>query len=51
MINALTTSNLEDSLFLEEIPEETSVKNRDKMNRVVYGVIRSNTRYKVSCDD
>ena len=41
VMDALTTLNLEDALFLEERPEETSVKDWDKMNRAVCGVIRS----------
>jgi len=40
-MDMLTTSNLEDSLCLEEKPEETSEKDIDKMNRMACGVIRS----------
>ena len=41
MIDALTASNLEDSLRLEEKAEETSEKDWDKMKRTACGVIRS----------
>ena len=40
-MDALTTSNLEDTLRLKEKPEETSEKDWDKMNRMVCGLIRS----------
>jgi len=33
-MNALTASNLEDTLRLEEKPEETSEKDWNKMNRM-----------------
>ena len=38
-MNALITSNLEDTLYLEE-KSETSKKN-DKMNKTTYGLIRT----------
>ena len=41
MMDVLTASNLENTLLLEEKPEETSTKDWDKMNSVAYGVIRS----------
>ena len=41
VMDALTVSNLEDALRLEEKLEETSKKDWDKMNRMVYGTIRS----------
>ena len=41
IIDAMTASNLEDSLCLEEKPEETSEKEWDKMNRTTCGIIRS----------
>jgi len=40
VMNALTTSNLEDSLCLEEKPEKTSKKNWDKMNKTACEIIR-----------
>ena len=40
-MDALTASNLEESLRLEEKSEETSEKDWDKMNRMACGVIRS----------
>jgi len=41
VMDALTASNLEDALHLEEKPEETSKKDWDKMNRIACGVISS----------
>ena len=41
VMDALTTSNLEDSLRLEEKLEETSEKDWDKMNQRACGIIRS----------
>ena len=41
VMDALTTSNLEDSLLLKERLEETSVKDWDKMNKEACGIIRS----------
>ena len=40
-MDALTTSNLEDTLHLEEKPKETSEKYWDKMNRTTCGLVRS----------
>ena len=40
-MNALTTSNLENTLRLKEKPEETSEKDCDKMNRTACGLTRS----------
>jgi len=40
-MDALTASNIEDTLRLKEKPEETSEKDWDKMNRTVCGLIRS----------
>jgi len=40
-MDALTTSNLEDTLRLKEKLKETFEKNWDKTNRMVCGVIRS----------
>jgi len=40
-MDALTASNLEDSLRLEKKPEETSEKDWDKMNRTTCGIVRS----------
>ena len=40
-MDALTTSNLEDTLRLKEKLEETSENNCDKMNRTACGLIRS----------
>ena len=40
-MDALTTSNLEDSLRMKEKPEETNEKDWDKMNRTVCDVIIS----------
>jgi len=41
VMDALTTSNLEDTLRLNEKPVEIFEKNWDKMNRTVCGLIRS----------
>ena len=41
VMDALTTSNLENALRLEENPEETFEKDWNKMNRMVCGIIRS----------
>jgi len=41
MMNALTTSNLEHALLLENRSEEISEKDWDKMNRSACGAIRS----------
>ena len=41
MMDTLTTSNLEDTLRLEEKPEEISERNWDKMNMTACGIIRS----------
>jgi len=38
---ALTASNLEDALRLEEKPEDTSEKDWDKMNQTARDIIRS----------
>ena len=40
-MDALTASNLENSLCLKEKSKETFEKNWDKMNWTVYGIIRS----------
>ena len=40
-MDALTSSNLEDTLRLKEKPEETSEKDWDKMNRMTCDLIRS----------
>ena len=40
MIDALTTSNLEDTLRSKEKPEVTSEKDWDKMNRIACGLIK-----------
>jgi len=40
VMDAMTTSNLEDILYFEEKSEETSGKDWDKMNRTACGVIR-----------
>ena len=40
VMDALTASNFEDTLRLEEKPEETSKKNWNKMNRIACGLIR-----------
>jgi len=50
VIDALTASNLENALLLEEKSEKTSTKNCDKMNRAACDITRS-TRYQVPCDD
>jgi len=50
-MDALTASNLEDTLRLKEIPEVTSEKDWDKMNRTSvwsYKVL-FDTRHQVSC--
>ena len=51
VMDALTTSNLENFLRLEENPEETSEKDWNKMNQTACGVIRSyltqDTKYHV----
>jgi len=41
VMDALTASNLEGSLRLEEKPEEISEKDWNKMNQTAYGVIGS----------
>ena len=41
MVDALTTTNLEDSLQFEKKLEKTSEKDWDKMTRMTYGIIRS----------
>ena len=41
VMDALTTSNIEDTLHLEEKLYETSEKNWDKMNRMMCCLIRS----------
>ena len=41
VIDALTMSNLEDAIFLEEKQEETPTKDWEMMNRGWCGVIRS----------
>jgi len=41
VMDALTTSNFEDTLRLKEKPKETSEKNWDKMNKMTCGLIRS----------
>jgi len=41
VMDTLTRSNLEDTLWLEEKPEETSDKYWDKMNRTTCCLIRS----------
>jgi len=41
VMDALATSNLEDTLRLKEKSKETSKKNRGKMNRTACGHIRS----------
>ena len=41
VMDALTASNLEDTLRLEEKPEETSEKDWDKMNITTCRLIRS----------
>ena len=41
VMDALTVSNLEDTLQLKEKPNETSEKDWDKMNRTTCGLIRS----------
>ena len=50
-MDTLTTSNLEDTLRLEEKLKEISEKNWDKMNMTVCGIIRScltqDTKYHV----
>jgi len=53
VLDALTTSNLEDALLLENKPEVISEKNWDKMNRIVCGFIRSylDIRSEISCDE
>jgi len=40
VMDALTASNLEDSLLYEKKPEEISEKNWDKMNQTTCGIIR-----------
>ena len=40
-MDALMTSNLEDSLHQEEKQKETSEKDKDKMNMTTCGIIRS----------
>ena len=39
-MDALTASNLEDTLWLEKMPEATFEESWDKMNRTVCGLIR-----------
>ena len=41
VMDALTTSNLENTLQLEKKPKATSEKDRDKMNRTARDLIRS----------
>jgi len=41
MMDALTISNLEDTLRLEKKCDYTSEEDWDKMNRMAYGLIRS----------
>jgi len=41
VMNALTASNLENTLRLKEKLKETSEKDWDKMNKMVCGLIRS----------
>jgi len=41
MMDALTTSNLEDTLRLEKKRDSTTEKDWDKMNRTACGLIRS----------
>ena len=41
VMHALMTSNFEESLCLEEKTEETPENDRDKMNQMVYNIIRS----------
>ena len=41
VMDALTVSNLENSLLLEEETEETSENDMDKMNRMACGIVRS----------
>ena len=41
MMDALTVSNLEDTLRLKKKPEETSEKDWDRMNRMACDLIRS----------
>ena len=41
VMDALTTSNLEDTLRLEKKRKITSEEDWDKMNRTSYGLIRS----------
>ena len=41
MLDALTTSNLEDTLRLKEKSEVTSEKDWDKMNMMACGLVRS----------
>ena len=41
VMEALTISNLEDSLLYDKKPEEILEKHWDKMNQVACGVIRS----------
>ena len=46
VMDALTTSNLEDILRLKEKPKKTFKKNWDKMNRTK---VLFDTRHQVSC--
>ena len=48
VMDALTASNLEDTLRLKEKPEETSEKDWDRMTRMVCGLI-NDTIHQVSC--
>ena len=41
VMEVLTTSNLKDTLRLEEKPKETSEKDWDKMNRTACGLVRT----------
>ena len=53
-MDALTTSNFEDTLRLKEKLKKTSEKDWDKMNMMVCGLIRSyltqDIKYHVLCE-
>ena len=40
VMDALTTSNLEDTLYLKEKLKDTSKKDWNKMNMTIFGLIR-----------
>ena len=49
VMDALTASNLEDTLWLEKKRDSTSEEDWDKMNRVWLDKVLLATRHQVSC--